>query len=206
MVRRRVYEAVDEARRIRETFADRALESIEEFSFSWPRQMQNIGDSLAIAYASDKWHKRDSSGDREVELYKHIAESRNRVLASPGILVDEHSRSDRWPVIGPMVSIESLPMPRHFAVLGLFEEVDLKLHTRGSDQKPIFGKGKDDGVVQARIPHAFVGAGKVLWSRDRQSGSPPEDEPFVFVYTREMGVHFIIIGDELDVKKDGIVG
>jgi hypothetical protein len=164
--------------------------------------MQNVGDSLAVAYASDKWKPKGADGKREVELYKHLAESRNRVLARPGVMYDKFEPNKRWPVRGPRVSLVECPMPKHFAILGLFEEIDIKLYTGGTKDKPRFGNG-DDGIVHVGIRHAYLGGGKMLWSRvDKER----EDEPFIFVYTNDGGVMFICVGDELDIEKDGIVG
>jgi len=203
--RRRVktYDAADIAKSMREKFADRAVERRETMDFGWPAVMQNVGDSLAVAYASDKWKPKDKSGRREVELYKHLAESRNRALAAPNIMYDRFDPAAAWTVIGPHVSLADCPMPRHFAVLGLFEEIDLKLHTGGTDESPHFGRSADAGVVHVSAGYAYLGGSKILWSR---IDPKRKDEPFIFVYTKDAGVMFLVIGDELDIEKDGIVG
>lgn len=203
MPRVRTYDAIEIASKMRETFADRPVERRERLSFSWPSVMQNVGDSLAVAYASDKWKQLGASGKREVELYKHLAESRNVCLAAPGVMYDRLDPSTRWTVIGPMVSLASCPMPKHFAVLGLFEEIDLKLHTGGTDEAPRFGRSADSGVVHVQVRNGHLGGSKILWSR---LGSDRKDEPFIFVYTKDAGVMFMVFGEQLDVEKDGIVG
>ena len=43
-------------------------------------------------------------------------------------------------------------------------------------------------------------AGSYLKSRKRKK------EPFLFVYTERDGILMIVVGEELDVEKDGIVG
>ena len=93
--RRRVYDAEEIARGARETFAARAVEFRSEFRFGWPDVVQNVGDSLAVAYASDKWKKK-KNGARPVELYKHLAESRNQALCLPGLLRDESAPEREW--------------------------------------------------------------------------------------------------------------
>lgn len=195
----RVYDAEAEARKMRETFADRPVEKREHLPFSWPAQMQNVGDSLAVAYASDKWKPTDRRGRREVELYKHLAESRNYALAAPGVIYDYEDPSTPWDVRGPMVSLADMPMPRHFAILGLFEEIVLDLYTSGRGQNCGFDGGEE--VVHVQIKHAYLGGSVVKWSEEGG-----EDQPFIFVYTKDDGVMFVVFGDELDIEKDGIVG
>ncbi len=201
--RRRVYEAREMAVAMRETFANRPVEHETEFDFGWPRVMQNVGDSLAVAYASDKWKPRGKSGRRELELYKHLAESRNRLFSFPGIVRLQDDPGVELECIGPGVSFDDVPRPQHFAVLGLFTEANVQLYTEGTDAEPSFGRGKDDGVVTLTVKHGMLGGGKLLWSK-HPGGRP--DEPFLFVYTAADGVMFIIVGEELDVLKDGIVG
>jgi len=224
--RRVVYDAEDIALGIRATFTDRPVELQHEFSFGWPAVMQNVGDSLAVAYASDKWEKKRADGSRRVELYKHLAESRNQALVIPGLLHDEDAPEQPWEALGPLVSLADAPLPKHFAVLGLFEEANLKLYTRGTNERPRFGRRADDGVVRVRVRHGMLGASKLrynempqqraereLWHDDHpdwqpgDAGGPPDfDQPFIFVYTEDEGVMIIVVGERLDVAKDGIVG
>lgn len=199
--RRRVYEAEDLATGMVQTFKDRTWENRYEMNFGWPRSLQNVGDSLAVAYASDKWKPKNANGLREQELYKHLAESRNRAFVRNGLLKDFYKPNKNWPVRGPEITFSDCPMPQHFAILGLLEEVDLQLYAAGPRDKPqIVG---DDGIVKVTVRHGMLGASKMLWSVDDPG---EEDEPFIFVYTKSVGVLMIIVGDELDIKKDGIVG
>lgn len=194
-----VYESHDLARKMRETFVDRAVERKLPYGWDWPTHLQNIGDSLAVAYASDKWEPRKADGKRKVELYKHLAESRNRCLAQPGLLYDYYERDQAWPVRGPMVDFtEGIEMPDTFAMLGLFEELCIKLYTKGTNANPRF-EGGDAGVVHTKLRHAFLGGGMMRLSGERF-------RPFVFAFQKKEGVQFIVVGDELDIEKDGIVG
>lgn len=201
--RPRVVEARSIAAEIRRTFTDKDARREKELPFSWPARMQHVGDSLAVAYASDKWQK---PGD--YELYKHLAESTNRVLVVPGFLCAFDDTRRPWPTVGPVISFGGMPMPKHFAVLGYFEEADLRLYATGPASAPAFGRGKDDGVVKVMVRHGMLGAGKIRWS----AVGDGEDEPFLFVYTEARssgergGVKMIVVGDELDIEKDGIVG
>ena len=200
----RVFEAAEIARNISTTFKDRPVEYEEEFSFDWPDVVQQVGDSLGVAYASDKWKPKGKSGKREIEVYKHIAESRNRIFAVPGVIRAEGDLGRTLKTIGPYVSLAKssaggrLLMPESFAVLGIFKEANVVLHIEGTDDEPEFGDHKDDGVITLSVKHGMLGASKM--KVDGQL------TPFLFVYTPEDGVYFIIIGEELDIEKDGIVG
>jgi len=200
--RMRVYDAEDLAVGMTETFKNRPWEYRDDLPFTWPRSLHNVGDSLSLAYASDKWSKNPSS-ERDWELYKHLAESRNRVLIKKGLLKDYHSPGVSWPVRGPMVSLEGLPLPKHFSILCLFEEIDLQLYMAGTSRRPRFGRKKDDGIVQVKVRHGIIGGSKILWSVDDPS---VDDQLFLFVYTDTQGVLIMVVGEELDVLKDGIVG
>lgn len=195
--RKRVYEANDVAREYVEKFHARPVREQHKFDFDWPEQLQHVGDSLAVAYASDKWKKQ---GD--YELYKHLAESPNVAYVKRGLLREwDDDRKVR--TIGPMISFASVPLPQHFAILGFFEESNFRLHTRGSASSPKFSEDEDDGCVAVAIGDAMLGASKILWS-EVQPGRP--DQPFLFVYTNSDGPLMIITGETLDVKRDGIVG
>lgn len=202
MGRVRVYDAEDIAKGMVRSFKDREPEYVENFRWRWPSYLQNVGDSLAVAYASDKWKPKDSQGKREMELYKHLAESRNRAFVKPGLLHDYYDTNSEWPVIGPETSFEDVPMPNSFAILGLFEEVDLQLYCFGDEDGPEFSDDPDEGIVKVTVRHGMLGGSKFLWSKVGQGS----DEPFIFVYTRSAGVLMIMTGEELDIEKDGIVG
>lgn len=194
----RTIDSEEIARDYVQTFKDRPASKRTQYDFSWPAYWQNVGDSLAVAYASDKWKK---PGD--FELYKHLAESRNRCFVQPGLLRDWDT-NDPMPVVGPMCDFSRLPLPKHFATLGFFEEANLKLHTGGSDDKPRFAPNgdKDEGVVAVVIRHAYLGASMLRWSEIGDY----EDQPFLFVYTNKDGPLIFIVGQKLDIEKDGIVG
>jgi len=200
---RRVYDAQDLAIGMTERFKDRSWEYQEDLPFAWPGYMQNVGDSLAVAYASDKWKPKNKRGKREIELYKHLAESRNRALVVPGLLRDEYKPNRLWPTKGPLVSLENVPMPEHYAVLGLFEEINLQLYTKGTNFEPRFSRKKDDGIVCVKVRHGMLGGSYLRWSELHEDN---EDQPFIFVYTHSAGPCIIVVGEELDVHKDGIIG
>jgi hypothetical protein len=200
--RPRLVESEEIARNIVKRFNDRDVEYKKNLNFSWPSKLYLVGDSLAVAYGSDKWKPMDAKGKREKELYKHLAESHNRVMVSKGFLCDDDGVP--WPVIGHEVSFENAPMPDSIAILGLFEEANLRLHIGGTDDNPKFGSGRDDGLVCVKTRHAYLGGGMIRWSVDEPG---EEDQPFLVVYANDSpDVFMLIIGDELSIEKDGIAG
>lgn len=194
----RVYDALEAAQAIRERFQDAPVTEQEELPFGWPSEFQHVGDSLAVAYGSNKW-KPDPV---DVELYKHLAESRNRVFAVPRFFFSYDDPSEGWPVIGPMIPFHELPMPRHYAKLGDFYEANLKLHTHGSNDAPMLSP-ENGGCVTVVLKDAMLGASVIRWSLTEGEGV--SDQPFLFVYDKT-GVKLLIVGLELDVETVGIVG
>lgn len=198
----KVFEANEIAKKISETFKDRPVEREESLDFDWPDKLQMVGESLGVAYDSDKWKSKDAEGKRESELYKHIAESPNRIYADPSLIRLEGTGPKR--TIGPRISLKDLSrrgeleMPKHFAILGRFMECNCILHTEGSDDDPVAPDNGDEGCVTLTVRHGMLGASKF-----RRGGKL---QPFLFVYHPKDGVYFLITGDELDVEKDGIVG
>jgi hypothetical protein len=192
-----VVDAKDAAIAIRETFMDRPVKRKTAVNFTWPREMQHVGQCLSVAYASDKWKE---PGDYELYKHLHDGSTPNQCLCAPRFLHLYESQGDAAETIGPVVSFAGMPMPREFAVLGLFEEANLKLHVAGDDDRPRFGRG-DAGIVKVMIKHAKLGGAVIRWSVDGADA----DQPFIFVYGDD-GVYMIVVGDELDIEKDGIVG
>jgi hypothetical protein len=197
----KVYDAYDMAADMRRNFHGSGPDWEYRYDFDWPPVLQNVGDSLAVVYESDKRIEPGDTGDWI--LYKHLAESRNRAFVAPGLLHDASRPSRAMRVRGPMVNFEQVPMPDSFAVLALFEEADLKLYQNGSNAKPHFGRGKDAGVIKVTVRHGMLGGCKICWSEvDKRRA----DQPFLLVYTEDDGVLMLVVGDELDIKHEGIVG
>ena len=199
MSRVKIVDTLGYAKKTRKVFTKKNPREMREYPFTWPTRYQHVGDSLAVAYASDKW-----KDDGDFELYKHLAESRNRALCVPGLLpnlLTTRGRMSKHPVYGPMVDFDGVYMPRHVAILGYFEEADLQLHIDKDERgRGVLGKG-DEGCVQVLLEHAML-AGGVLGKEER---------PFLVVYSEPRsgsrgGVHMIIVGEELDIEADGIVG
>lgn len=186
----RTVDAAELAADMRRRFTDREVEEMREYPFDWPEVFQHVGESLAVAYSSDKW--KQQRGD--MTAYKHLAESPNAALLVPGMLKGVR-------VVGPMIDVSSVPLPTHFAILGLFEELDLRLHVGGTDAAPLLGDG-DDGCVQVVVRHGYLAGSYIRWSATRER----QDQPFLFIYTHRDGILGIVLGEKLDVHKDGIIG
>ena len=200
----KVFEANEIAKDIAETFKDRPVEREERLGFDWPDKLQMVGESLGVAYDSDKWKPRGADGVRRSELYKHIAESPNRIYADPSLIKLEGVGGKGGRTIGPRISLKQmskrgeLVMPEHFAILGRFMECNCVLHVAGTDNEPVSSEKSDDGCVTLTVRHGMLGASKFRRGNKYQ--------PFLFVYHPTDGVYFLITGDELDIEKDGIVG
>lgn len=178
-----------------ERFTDRPVEKVAKLPFDWPKQLQFIGHSLAVAYSSTKWERPNSRGRRKIHAYKHLAESENRIFARKGWVPD-------FDVMGPQIPFAGkAPLPEDFAHLGLFELVDIHLFNAGSSKSPGFDPD-DELIVEVEMGGARLGGSLLLWS----TVSDLPDEPFLFVYTPRGGVQCIIVGDDLAIHKDGIIG
>lgn len=199
----KVFEANEIAKGIAETFKDRPVEREERLDFDWPDKLQMVGQNLGVAYDSDKWKAKGSNGLRPSELYKHVAESDNRIYVPPTLPFEDH-QGKRLKKIGPRISLRELSedgeieMPKHFAILGRFEECNCVLHTKGTNENPKLASKGDEGCFTLRVPHGMLGASKFRRGDKYQ--------PFIFVYHPVDGIYFLITGDELGIEKDGIVG
>lgn len=179
-----VVDTLEDARRIRETFVDRASEKQKKMPFSWPSELQEIGRCEAVMYTSDKWKK---VGD--YEDYKHIAEAPQEFIARSGFL---RSRvGSRWRpmrVHGPTVELIE-PMPKHFAFLSPLLGVQICLYRDNQRRRGEY--------VEVTVPKGLLGGAR----------HPETNAPFLIIYTEERGgLHAIVTGPELDIEKDGIVG
>lgn len=193
----RVYDAAELAEDLARTFTGRkGPVPARQLGFRWPATWQHVGDSLAVAYLSDKW-------DRDWTMYKHLAESRNRALVVPGLLHEFDDPRVQRRTIGPRVSLVDVPMPKDWAVLARFEELNLQLHTHGSNERPEFGEDEDDGVVKVVVRHAWLAGSLIQWS---EVDEDRPNQPFLCIFTKGAGPLALIVGEELDIEPDGIVG
>lgn len=180
--------SIEDARKLREAFYDRPVERQTTVPWQWPRAMREVGLNLSVMYASDKWKRR---GDKED--YKHLSEGKQWVLARPGFLRQYNHPDRAVPVAGPTVDLG--PMPDSFAVLADILGVQVRLYERGGLQGYRLPSDPKAGYHQVVIPGAKLGAARF----------PDSGDTFLIVYTKA-GVDLLIVGEELDVKKDGIVG
>lgn len=175
----------DKAKDIFETFHAKESRRQVSFPFNWPRQMQEVGRAIAQLYRSNKW----KMNPRDFEDYKHIAEAPQRLYVVPGFLQDAE---DGGPlkVYGPKITLPE-EMPKHFSILATLIGVQARLYEPNGK----LPRG-DNGLYEIAVKHGMLGAARF----------PDNDEPFLFVYTKQGGVHMLITGTELDIEKDGIVG
>ena len=176
----------DEAKRIRETFTNAPADKVEEVDWQWPKQVQEIGTCEAVMYSSSKWQKRAT----DFEDYKHVAEGKQYLYAIPGSIgfQREYGRGGSK-LAGPMRSVGRLPSS--YAVLAKILGVQARLYVDDAGNMP---KGADDGYYQIDLA-GWLGATRVAGT----------GELVLFIYT-DSGVHCLIVGEILDIEKDGIVG
>jgi hypothetical protein len=186
----RVVDTGPEAERMFRTFYDRPHKKHEPVRFGWPSSMQEAGEGKAVMYTSNKWKKRLD----EYEDYKHVAEGSQNVYVRPGFLREWSRPSKRLSINGPTVHFKE-PMPKHFAVLAPLLGVQLRLYERAGNGDLELPRG-DKSLYEVTVAHGMLGG----------AHHPETGEPFLFVYTAGGGVHMLLTGTELDVKKDGIVG
>jgi hypothetical protein len=185
----RVVDTKPQAIKTFETFYAREPAKEIEFSFGWPKRMQEIGVGGAEMYRSNKWQKSLS----EHEDYKHVAEGSRTVYAEPGFLREWGSPSKKIEVVGPIVKFEE-PMPKHFTQLGPLLGVQVRLYEESDNGDLIVRKG-DEGLYEVSVARAWLGSAR----------HPKTNEVFLFVYTPD-GVHMILTGGSLTITKDGIAG
>lgn len=182
----RVVDTRDLARRDREVFHDSRVRRQIQLSARWPRKLIDIGEGWGILYHSDKWKTEDQ--------YKHLTESTFRQ-------VGQSERSSTWRMLvnasfqmsfdrggdirknASMVEVYQVEgdMPKHVAYLG--EYLGLQ------------GILNDGRVVHVEIPGAHWAAARV-----------PGDEDHAVLIAYSSSIHFVVVGPQLGIEKDGIVG
>ncbi len=114
--------------------------------------------------------------DRRLVDYKHVAEAPQKLLVPRGGL--------SVPTYGPMINLTG-DFPDSFAFLADCLGLQTRLYRKG---------GKPGDYFQLDFPRCKVGAGKF-----------GDGGTFLIIYDTR-SVHAVVIGEELDVLKDGIVG
>jgi hypothetical protein len=186
----RVVDTRDQAVDVFKTFHSRNPARDIKFPWNWPTTMQEAGAGQAEMYKSNKW----KSDLHEFEDYKHVAEGPRLTYVTPGWLREWSNPNKPLKLMGERIKLKS-PMPKHFCVLGQLLGVQLRLFQKDSKGSLILPKG-DEGLIEVRVKHGMLGGAK----------HPDTGELFVFVYTKDGGIHMIITGDELSIGKDGIEG
>jgi hypothetical protein len=185
----------ESAKRQREVFYGKPARNPHELSFEWPRFWMHLGQTNAEIYFSNKM-----LNGGKWELYKHVAEAPQNLFVNAAItqLVNDRAqavvfregngraRSVRHAAGAPVEfsgrSYELTgPMPKFVSDLAEFKGVQVL--------------ATDGRYYEMRLPKATWASGK----------RPDTGETFLLVYSDE-GVHFLVTGSEIDIKKDGIVG
>lgn len=168
-----------------ETFHDRPFKKRVKFNFGWPSRFEEIGSAHAQMYRSNKWKKKST----DFEDYKHIAEGPQRCFAIPGFLREAKSNK-AIKTYGEEFEFPE-PMPTHITILGKLIGVQVRLF----DESGKLPRG-DKNLFEVTVPFGMLAGARF----------PDNDEAFLVVYTQNEGVCMLIVGKELDIEKDGIVG
>lgn len=187
-MRRRIVDAQEQARDLRETFMDRGMRRVRRFDWDWPRSLREVGTCLAVMYSSDKWRQPGNYVD-----YKHVSEGPQLLYTRPGFIVGQDGLPMDIP--GPEVEIGG-ELPDTIAMLAPILGIQCQLYQAEDGDAGYYLPNGDEGIYELAIPRAKLGA-----VRDPRSG-----KAYLVVFSDSEGVLCLVTGDELDVLKDGIVG
>lgn len=169
--------SIDRSIRIREDFYDKPHRQTQKVSWKWPTKLIEVGDCEAILYTSNKWQR-----DGKMIDYKHVKEGAQKLLLRPDVAF----HGDEEEYFGPYIDMRG-EFPDSFAVLAKSLGIQARLYA--DDEGKTYGE-----YVDLKFPRSMLGAGKF-----------DDGSAFCFVYDSS-GVLAVVIGEELDVIKDGIVG
>lgn len=169
--------SLDRSIKIREDFYDKPHQRTKKVSWKWPKEMIEVGDCEAILYTSNKWQK-----DGKMIDYKHVKEGDQKLLLRPDVAIT----GDAEDLYGPYVDLQG-EFPDSFAVLA--DSLGIQARLYSDDDGTTY-----EGYMDLKFPKSKLGAGKF-----------DDGSVFCFVYDSS-GVLAVVIGEELDVLKDGIVG
>lgn len=163
--------------KIREDFTDRPHRRKQVPGWHWPTKMVEVGDCEAVMYRSDKWQK----DGRKID-YKHVKEGPQKVLVTPNM----GTKGDFSELYGPYVDLRG-ELPDSFAVLAECLSIQARLYSNHEGTKY-------SGYADMKFPRSKLGAGTF-----------DDGTTFLVVYNSQ-GVLALVVGEKLEVLKDGIVG
>ena len=164
--------------KIREDFHDKPHGDSEQVSWEWPDYLIEVGDCEAIMYRSNKWQK----NSRKTIDYKHVKEGEQKLMLREDIAF----HGDEEEYFGPEINMRG-EFPKSFAVLA--DTISIQANLYEDDTGKHFSC-----YANLTFPRSKLGAGKFS-----------DGSTFVFVYDKS-GVLAVVVGEVLDVIKDGIVG
>lgn len=186
--RARIVDTKDVAEKTYRTFYKRGSSYEVEVANQWPSRLQEVGAGKAELYRSNKWQK----NLKEYEDYKHVVEGSRTLYVVPGWLVHYGQPSKKLDVCGPYVTLEG-PLPRHITRLGPLLGLQVHLFQEGAAGEPRLEP--DQGYYEIAVAHASLAAAK----------HPKTGDTFLAIYDRH-GIHAVLVGGELGITADGIVG
>jgi len=153
-------------------------------------RLRHIGTNEATCYLSDKWGYRKK---RSFEEFKHVSEAPQELYAVDGVVPGA-----KGPIWSPKASKAILPTD--LAELGPLICFESRLHLGVIEGEGVLGKG-DEGCVRIAPAGCLLYAGFL-----RDADDPDQGETILVVIHRRAGVQLVVMGDDLAVTKDGIVG
>ena len=186
------------AKRHREVFYGKPVQEEKELSIQWPRFVKYLGKANAQIYYSNKMLNGGAW-----ELYKHIAEGPQDLFINDQIttllndrgqpvrFVDVGARENKGRRIRPNDRQPSVFYADTYELKGPLPKFVADL----AESKGLQWQSQDGAFWEVRIP-------RTIWA---STVHPKTREVMLIMYSDE-GIHFVITGSKLDIKKDGIVG
>lgn len=190
-------EVYGRAKRQREVFYGKPVKEQKELAFEWPRFVKYLGKTNAQIYYSNKM-----LNGGEWELYKHIAEGPQDLFINDDIttLLNDAGQPVQIVDVGmsenkrrktPGSSTPSALYAVTYQIAGPLPKIVSDL----AESKGLQWQSQDGRFWEVRIP-------RTTWAA---AIHPKTRECMLIMYSAE-GIHFIVTGSKLDIKKDGIVG
>jgi hypothetical protein len=191
-------EVYGRAARQREVFYGKPVKEEKELAIQWPTFVKYLGKTNAQIYYSNKML---NGGDWE--LYKHIAEGPQDLYICDSIttllndqgqpirFVDVGARENKGRGIRRNPRDPSIFYAPTYALSGPLPKYVSDL----AESKGLQWQSEDNSFWEVRIP-------RTTWA---SAVHPRTREVMLIMYSNE-GIHFIVTGSKLDIKKDGIVG
>ncbi len=169
---------LDQAKEIFKIFTKRESTNQYKYNFDWPKTMKYVGAAEAELYSSNKWEK----DLRKYNEYKHVAEAPQYCYCTKNFSILENGKEVK--MYGDDYQLKGFPS--YITILGDLLGIQVNLFNNR--------KLLDERLYEVQINNAKLGAFKFS-----------NNVPGLVIYNNK-SVIMVITGDELDIKKEGIIG